>query len=458
MSWVSAILKDTRDGTLYFRLLGDPTQVYRVGEDHRFVYRTESSVLAEEDLLVKTVQEDIPQGDGRGPGGLVTGRELDLHLRPYARPGFLLRDDAGVHVYNESYAYLGTLGAQSPKISEPREVQEPVWDDLPEQMTATSLTQQTVYLDPSLVFDIELGGRKYAQRMTGGFFILISPEGEEVFEYYTSDRFMGPHPEGNCLVFRNPVTGETYGKAMDGRRVELSGTATPPEEPGKPAPPPRPPAGETTPPAPPPPPKEQVVHLLKRMVQALKQHGISADYFVQKTYRTERVPDLLKVMEGDLRSLNGDLSEMVPQPEKAGLTFLKAGLIHELYINTTLDGRGGHRGKGMKAFLLEMVLCREDGTLDQDQRAITVANRERFLAYLQGNMGRWAFLQETLKRVFAHWKADEEFLALGGSEDPVRMGFFKAFLISKIYEYTTRLERGNGAEMIDLVRLVLDVR
>ncbi|MCP5050597.1 MAG: hypothetical protein GY940_25765 [bacterium] len=209
----------------------------------------------------------------------------------------------------------------------------------------------------------------------------------------------------------------------------------------------------------PPPPQLSVKTIVSNMVKtvqhALQVHGIDADYFKESVLAPANRDTLIRAYNGDMAHLNDDTREAAEQGKlvslhERGTTLFKAVMIHELYIKSTLKGRGDK----MKYFLTFIIAAKPDGTPGTFRDAITPGEQKEMLKFLKGRAEVYTDKAEIILRVYRkirHTIMDdyEELLEAG---ENVR---FDAFMIAKIYENTTRLDRIDGISLMRLTRAIL---
>ena len=170
---------------------------------------------------------------------------------------------------------------------------------------------------------------------------------------------------------------------------------------------------------------------------------------------------LLKVINGDLSKLNEEIKDASLKGDNVsippGFTSLKAALLHQLFINTTLTGRGGHRGKNMKFLLYDLVILNKYGKLAPLKKKITTQVQEKGVEFFKQLSQKFKDKRGMILRVYHSIKNDDEYIDMINSNKTIDKDAFKAFLICKFYEYTTRIDRGNGITMINVSRILLEI-
>ena len=201
--------------------------------------------------------------------------------------------------------------------------------------------------------------------------------------------------------------------------------------------------------------KDQVRNIAKAVLNSLKQYGVSADYFKESVFGKHNYDTLIRAFNGDLTRLNDDTKEAAKQGKRLllqenGFTLFKAVLIHELYIKSTLSGRGDN----MKNFLTHIAAVNADGSLEPFQDQSTDERKAQIMDFFKGRANIYTDKRDMIMRVYHQIRPSilHDFKTLIKKGEDLR---FDAFLISKLYEYTTRLDRGDGVTMIRLTRAIL---
>ncbi len=201
---------------------------------------------------------------------------------------------------------------------------------------------------------------------------------------------------------------------------------------------------------------KEVLDMMTKTVQdAIKKHGIEAAYFIDTVLTQTNREILIRAINGDLSLLNDDTREaakhgkMMTLQEK-GFDLLKAIFIHELYIKSTLSGRGDK----MKYFLSDMAAVNHDGTMLPIQDNLSQDNKIQLLKFFKDRAEVYADKTDIILRVYLQLRNSiiplfKDHITEG---DNIR---FDAFLIAKLYEHTTRMDRGDGLTMIRLTRAIL---
>ncbi len=201
-----------------------------------------------------------------------------------------------------------------------------------------------------------------------------------------------------------------------------------------------------------------VNNVVKVFETALDTYNIQADYFKETALGPGNREILFRAYHGDLEGLNDDtreaasLGKIVKLPEsESGFNLFKAALIHELYIKSTVPGRG----ENMNDFLTLIAATQPDGTAEELQDSLSFEEQKNMVKFFKDRAHVYTDKTDTITRVYLQVRGSifEQYEKLSSSKEKVR---FNALLICKIYEQTTRLDRGNGITMIRLTRDLLD--
>lgn len=202
--------------------------------------------------------------------------------------------------------------------------------------------------------------------------------------------------------------------------------------------------------------EEIITNVVKTFEIGLEKYKISADFFKDTVLDPDRREVLTRVFHGDLTQLNDDIREACVEGKttvlkKKGFTLVKAALVHELYINSSVAGRG----ENMKGFLTHIIAAEPDGTLGELQGDISLEGQKEVLDFFGRRAEVYTDKAEIIKRIRRHLRANifKEYEELRKAGQEVR---FNAYLIMKLYQHTTRLDRGDGITMIRLTRDLLD--
>lgn len=202
--------------------------------------------------------------------------------------------------------------------------------------------------------------------------------------------------------------------------------------------------------------KEVVANVIKAFNDGLKKYGISADYFKDSVLGLSNREILIRAYNGDLTNLNDDTREAAEQGEvvtlqEKGLAFFKAVLVHELYIKSTLSGRGNN----MKYFLGHVIAIEPDGTLAVVPDAASMEVQRELVEYFGERAGVYKDKSEIIKRVYRHlhFNIFDEYEECRRNNEKI---LFNAYVVMKLYQQTSRLDRGDGITMIRLTRDIMD--
>ncbi|MGD2085104.1 MAG: hypothetical protein PVH61_02875 [Candidatus Aminicenantes bacterium] len=205
-----------------------------------------------------------------------------------------------------------------------------------------------------------------------------------------------------------------------------------------------------------------VEEIVNRMVNTfetgLDTYNIHADYFKETALRPDNRDILIRAYHGDLEGLNDDtreaasLGKIVKLPKsESGFNLFKAAFIHELYIKSTVSGRG----ENMKYFITLIAATQPDGTAEELQDNLSLEEQKEMVKFFKDRAHVYTDKTDTITRVYLQVRGSifEQYEKLLSAKEKVR---FNALLIGKLYELTTRLDRGNGITMIRLTRDLLD--
>jgi len=201
--------------------------------------------------------------------------------------------------------------------------------------------------------------------------------------------------------------------------------------------------------------KVEVVNLVQAVKFALKKYCINADYFVDTVLIPANLDTLITIHKGDLTNLNDDTREAaanrtVTTLQEHGTDLFKAALIHELYIKSTLSGRGDK----MNYFLTHIAAVRPNGTLGSFKDESSKEEKKALLNFFKDRAAIYDDKKDIILKVFRLLRHEiiDDFRELLQKGENIR---FDAYFIAMLYKHTTRLERGNGLTMIRLTRAIL---
>lgn len=204
--------------------------------------------------------------------------------------------------------------------------------------------------------------------------------------------------------------------------------------------------------------KEIVTNVVNAFETALDTYNIHADYFKETALGLDNMEILYRAYHGDLEGLNDDtreaasLGKIVKLPEsEGGFNLFKAALIHELYIKSTVSGRG----ENMSELLTFIAATQPDGSAEELQDSLSLEEQKNMVKFFKERAHVYKDKTDTITRVYIQIRSSifEQYEKLLSSKEKVR---FNALVICKLYEQTTRLDRGNGITMIRLTRDLLD--
>jgi hypothetical protein len=210
----------------------------------------------------------------------------------------------------------------------------------------------------------------------------------------------------------------------------------------------------------------QVQRVLDRFQHAINLHGIRADYFLEHRMGPFWRDRWERIWLGDLSPLLEDTQEfaagtVIRTQDKGGLGILKAALVHELYVNSTLAGRSngekeGESGRNMLNLLLFVCLLSPLGDLDHVGPILSEEDQMRLIDTLAGLAGQMGDKRGMLQRV--HQKLVFDFKRGRDWPEKSTAAAVKSALIFKLYENTNRLDRGDGTDMVRIVRTLIESR
>ncbi len=210
----------------------------------------------------------------------------------------------------------------------------------------------------------------------------------------------------------------------------------------------------------------QVQLVVERFRHAVSLHGIRADYFFEHRLDGNWLERWERIWNGDLSPLLEDTQEFLPGQgintrERGGLATMKAALIHELYVNSTLAGRSNgetesESGRNMLNLLLFVCQLNGMGELDDvgqlldDEAQMKLIDSFKVMGTLFDEK-KW-MLQRVHQKVVFDYKRGRTW------PDKPTEAAVKSALIFKLYENTNRLDRGDGTDIVRIVRELLDIR
>ena len=208
---------------------------------------------------------------------------------------------------------------------------------------------------------------------------------------------------------------------------------------------------------------KQVRLIIERFRHAVTLHGIRADYFFEHRLGRTWQDRWERIWKGDLSPMLEDTQEFLPgrdinTREQGGLSTLKGALIHELYINSTLAGRSHGEtetdsGRNMLNLLLFVCQLNRKGELDA---VGPMLDEGRQLALIDSFLSMGSLFEDkkdVLQRV--HQKLVFDYKRGRNWPQKPTAAAVKSTLIFKLYENTNRLDRGDGTDMVRMVRELL---
>ncbi len=203
--------------------------------------------------------------------------------------------------------------------------------------------------------------------------------------------------------------------------------------------------------------EEIVANLVKHFEIALDKYNISADFFRDSVLGPGNREVLMRMYNGDLTELSDDTREAASQGKltalegEKGFTLLRAAILHELYIKSTLAGRGSN----MKYYVTHIGSLEPDGRVIEFNGEMSLKNQRDLLDFFGTRANVYTDKAKIIRQLCRDLRLTifEDFQAIRKIGGKVR---FNAFLIVKLYEHTTRLDRGDGITMIRLSRDIMD--
>lgn len=255
-------------------------------------------------------------------------------------------------------------------------------------------------------------------------------------------------PQGGCQITLGDFIYILNNQYTVIQKMKMNVTPSPPTKPSTPKPPPPPQPKPVTV-------REVLDMMIKTVSETLEKYKIEASYFKDTVLINSNREVLIRAINGDLSLLNDDTREAAKQGkimtlQEKGFDLLKAIFIHELYIKSTLTGRGDK----MKFFLSDIAALNHDGTMDTIQDKLSLDNKIQLLKFFKDRAEIYADKTDIILRVYLQIRNSiiPTFNELLKEGELLR---FDAFLIAKLYEFTTRIDRGDGLTMIRLTRAIL---
>ncbi|UCH94740.1 MAG: hypothetical protein JSV88_31390 [Candidatus Aminicenantes bacterium] len=204
--------------------------------------------------------------------------------------------------------------------------------------------------------------------------------------------------------------------------------------------------------------EEIVTNVVKTVNTALETYHIKADYFKETVLAPANREILIQAYHGDLENLNDDTREAASQGKtvklpgsESGFNLFKAVLIHELYIKSTVPGRGNN----MHYFLTHIDAAHPDGTLGKLQDNLSLKDQKKIIEFFKNQAHVYTDKTDIILRVHLKVRSSifQQYSDLCSKKENIRLN---ALLIAKLYENTTRLDRGDGITMMRLTRDILE--
>lgn len=349
---------------------------------------------------------------------------LPEYLVPHLKKAFVLNVDEGIHIYDENYRLIGSiLGMKKEETEDSKTVEFFKNDLLPNKLRSNCIE----------------AGNGYQTKIGSNLYIMNSKfkVTDKVNLTYTDiENFKEIPSKGKTNIpLRGPETDEIKPEEtvkIKKEKEKVSKLSA----------------------------KEIVDVFIGKFKYGLKINNIKADYFVKEKLGDKNLQSLNCLYNGDLSQLNENTRNFEPREKisslNGGLSLLKAGLIHELYVNSTLEGRGGKEGNNMNKFLTYIITLKKDGSVKEINNIISTAEQKKLISFLSESQSRFPDKSDVIRNVYHKISSDHKRMELEKEMKDIGYEKFKAFIIRKLYEYTNRLERGNGITMICLTRDIID--
>ncbi|MCU0287067.1 MAG: hypothetical protein MUF15_11805 [Acidobacteria bacterium] len=209
-------------------------------------------------------------------------------------------------------------------------------------------------------------------------------------------------------------------------------------------------------------PVEKIIeNVIKHVEMALDKYKIDADFFKENVLGPGNRETLIQCYNGDLTTLNDDTREAAAQGKLAvltgeeGFTLLRAAILHELYIKTTLAGRGNN----MKFFITHIIAVEPDGRANEFRGDWSLEKQRELINFFNKRANVYTDKTMLIRQLYRNlYSRDTIFEEYKATRDAGGNVSFNAFLIFKLYELTTRLDRGDGITMIRLSRDIMDFK
>ncbi|HLP58676.1 MAG TPA: hypothetical protein VK186_07605, partial [Candidatus Deferrimicrobium sp.] len=184
-----------------------------------------------------------------------------------------------------------------------------------------------------------------------------------------------------------------------------------------------------------------VANVVKHFEMALDKYNINADFFKENVLETDNRETLINSYRGDLTGLNDDTREAASQGKltvltgEKGFTLLRAAMLHELYIKSTLTGRGNN----MKFLITHIISIEPDGRINESLGNWTLETQRKLLDFFNSRAtvytDKIVLIRQLHRNLYLRNSIFEDYKAI---RDVGAKVSFNAFLIAKLYEHTTR--------------------
>ncbi len=430
--------KDKEFDGILIELKGDSKSLFRVTEDNRYLFRVDKEVYPQKDLEAaecKNEEPELPESDNTLPD----------FLRPYLKKAFILKNEKETLIYDQDFKLAGRLvegilsGSKTKKPIEKVAIPENDVTKLQEGDPLPAAWQQ-ICLPEKDGYSLKIG--EFLFRMDSNYNIagkvnLQEPNREDLDEYEKTEAIIIPPKFLPEEVDPSEKTAESFPLPVRGQNLNLT-------------------------------PELIVAKIVNKFKKAIKSNKLQLDYFVEQKLGIERYNDLAKVLLGDIKKLNEETKEGVEKSPKrkiqGGLSLLKAALIHELYINTTLAGRSGgenqgvESGRNLKSLWTFLILLNHNSSHRPLGAEISEAEQKEMVRFFGDLQKQYKDKEKIIKRIYEKllFDLDEGVLTFGNKS--ISIDKFKAILIYKFYENTNKLDRGDGITMICATRDIIDFR
>lgn len=430
--------EEQKTGHILLELVEFPDQLIRITEDGNFLYAVKKNLIPPDQLKVTFERQEIEEA----------GNEMcPDYLRPYLKKAFMLKSDEGIHFYDDQLMLVGTLATSNTEPPAPKVIDLEDSGDLaipeePEKLLKDHEVGDA--LGESFRGECIEGKEGYRLKKEDTLFMMDSDykiTDKLTLETPILDQFVEPKVESN------PPPAEASPKKVKKKvKTTKKEKTTPPET-------------VTLSP------DEITALIMGKYKQILEDHQIQADYFVGKKLSRENQTRFLSVYNGDIFQLNEETAtaegELPTFESDGGLSHLKAALVHELYIHSTLAGRSrgdadmAEGGRNMKSMLTLMINLRATGNGPPDEE-ISPKEQKALIKYFGERANIYTDKTDVIDRIYHKIQYDMKKELLVQSGQRITTATFKALLVYKLYENTNRLDRGNGVSIIRIVRDIMD--